>query len=142
MAFTKVDYNNPNQDESDNQTSRINAAGLINSTLEKLWVESYSAMAQGKYDTWNIKLDSIWAILGGDVVEGDNTDKAINKMNLDIYSKGSLKSKSGTGFSQKANPNNSIQYQLLLKKSLYLRRLQNLQGKGTAYKTSDMDDFD
>lgn len=140
MAFPKRDYNNPEEDTE--QTSRINAAGLINSTLEKLWNESYTAMAQGNYINWNIKLDSIWCILGGDVVEGDEVDKAINKINLNIYSKGSLKSKSGIGFSQKPNPNNSIQYQLLLKKSLYLHRLQNKQGKGTAYKSSDMDDFD
>ena len=140
MAFGNKDYNETS--ESENQTSRINAAGLINSTLEKLWNESYTAMSQGRYDLWNVKLDSIWAILGGDVVEGDDVDKEVNKINLQIYKKGSLKSKTGNGFSQTDNPNNTFQYQLLLKKSLYLRRLQNKQGKGTAYKTSDTDDFD
>ena len=140
MAFKK-DYNQiPDEDEV--QTSRINAAGMINQTLEKLWNESYTEMRNGRYDLWNIKLDSIWCILGGDVKEGDDDDKAFNKINLELYSKGSLKSKIGTGFSQKPNPNNSLQYQLLLKKSIYLRRLQNRQGKGTAYKISDMDDFD
>ena len=140
MAFPHKDFNETT--EVDNQTSRINAAGLINSTLEKLWGESYTAMAQGNYVNWNVKLDSIWAILGGDCEENCDTDKEINKMNVKIYEAGSLKSKTGTGFSQKANPNNALQYQLLLKKSLYLRRLQNKQGKGTAYKNSDMDDFD
>jgi hypothetical protein len=140
MAFPKKDFNEVT-DETE-QTSRINAAGLINQTLEKLWNESYTAMSQGKYDLWNIKLDSIWAILGGDCEENCTTDKEINSMNLKLYKTGSLKSKTGTGFSQKANPNNAIQYQLLLKKSLYLRRLQNKQGKGTAYKNSDTDDFD
>jgi hypothetical protein len=139
MAFKK-DFNQI--DDEENPTSRINAAGMINQTLEKLWNESYTAMAQGKYDTWNIKLDSIWCILGGDVEDGKEEDKDIQKMNLRIYETGSLKSKTGVGFSKVPNPKNSIQYQLLLKKSLYLRRLQNKQGKGTAYKTSDMDDFD
>lgn len=141
MAFKK-DYNLTTIDEEETQTSRINAAGMINQTLEKLWNESYVEMRNGRYDLWNIKLDSIWCILGGDVKEGDDDDKAMNKINLEIYSKGSLKSKTGIGFSQKANPNNSLQYQLLLRKSIFLRRLQNRQGKGTAYKTSDMDDFD
>jgi len=35
----------------------------------------------------------------------------------------------------------ALQYLLLNKKSLFLRRLQNQQGKGTAYATYD-DDFD
>jgi hypothetical protein len=48
MAFPQKDYNETS--ETDNQTSRINAAGLINSTLEKLWNESYTAMSQGRYD--------------------------------------------------------------------------------------------
>ena len=139
MAYKK-DYNI--EDEEDKAQSRINAAGLINSTLEKLWIESYTAMAQGKYELWNVKLDSIWAILGGDEEEGGGKDKKIRELNLKIYGEGSLKSKVGVGFEQKDNTNNPVQYQWLLKKSLFLRRLQNEQGKGTAYKTSDMDDFE
>lgn len=140
MAFKK-EYNNE-PDVLESQTSRINAAGMINQTLEKLWNESYTLMSQGKYDLWNIKLDSIWAILGGDEKEGEDADRQITELNLKIYRTGSLKSKVGIGFSQQNNPNNPLQYQLLLKKSLFLRRLQNKQGKGTAYKNSDLDDFD
>jgi len=127
--------------EEDKQ-SRINSAGLINSTLEKLWSESYTSMSNGNYHKWNTKLDSIWAILGGDVKEGEKEDKAMAEINLSIYQKGSLKSKTGSGFSEKLNPNNSLQYNLLLKKALFLRRLQNKQGKGTAYENEDDDDFD
>jgi len=138
MAWKK-DYNIIGED--DNAQSRINAAGLINSTLEKLWSESYIAMSHGNYLLWNIKLDSIWAILGGDEIEGGDKDKKINKINLEIYNKGSLKSTIGKGFKRADNPNNSVQYLLLLKKSLFLRRLQNKQGKGTAYASSDEDDI-
>ena len=55
---------------------------------------------------------------------------------------GSLRTKIGKGFNKTDNPNNALQYQLLLKKNLFLRRLQNKQGKGTAYENPDMDDFD
>lgn len=139
MVFQK-DFNETT--EEDNQTSRINAAGLINSTLEKIWGESYTAMTEGNYVKWNVKLDSIWCILGGDVKKGEKEDTDVNKINLELYKTGSLKSKMGKGFNREDNPNNPLQYQLLLKKSIYLRRLQNKQGKGTAYKNSDMDDFD
>lgn len=138
MVWQKKDIS----DVEDNAQSRINAAGIINSTLEKLWNESYTSMAGGDYLKWNIKLDSIWAILGGDVKEGEKEDKDFEKINLGIYDQGSLKSKVGTGFNQEPNPNNPMQYQLLLKKALFLRRLQNKQGKGTAYASDDEDDID
>ena len=139
MAYQK-DFNQV--DTTENSQSRINAAGLINSTLEKLWSDCYNAMAEGNYIKWNTKLDAIWAILAGDEPENGDADKKINELDLGIYKQGSLKSKSGIGFDTTANPNNAVQYQLLKKKSIYLRRLQNKQGKGTAYLSDDDDDFD
>jgi len=140
MAYSKdlnVAYDN-----TDDKISRINSAGLINSILENLWRESYNAMANGDYLKWNSKLDSIWTILGGDCEENKDEDKSILKINLSIYEAGTLKSKAGGGFNDKINPNNALQYQLLLRKSLFLRRLQNKQGKGTAYQNDDDDDID
>lgn len=128
--------------ETDEKSSRINAAGIINITLENLWRDTYSAMAKGDYLLWNTKLDSIWAILGGDVKDGSDDDLNFSKINIKLYESGSLKSKVGEGFAKKSNPNNSVQYQILLKKSLFLRRLQNSQGKGTAYETGDDYDFE
>lgn len=138
--WNKRDVNVSNED--DKNQSRINAAGLINSTLEKLWVQSYEAMARGSYILWNTRLDSIWAILGGDVKNEDDDDNKFNDLSESIYKEGSLSSKTGSGFGSKINENNAMQYQLLLKKSLFLRRLQNKQGKGTAYTRDDDDDFD
>lgn len=133
---------NKDLNDGDDKTSRINAAGLINSTLENLWNACYTFMANGDYVRWNVKLDSIWAILGGDVPEKGDEEKKYNQINEKIYEQGSLKAKTGLGFDQKANPNNAIQYQWLLKKSLFLRRLQNKQGKGTAYENEDDDDIE
>lgn len=137
MAFK--DYNKEPDEE---KLSRLNSAGLINSILENLWKESYSAMTSGDFLKWNSKLDAIWSILGGDCKEGDNDDREVTKINIQIYDTGTLRSKIGIGFSSKQNPNNALQYQLLLKKALFLRRLQNRQGKGTAYTSEDEDDFD
>ncbi len=132
-------YNNTG--ETDNAQSKINAAGLINVTLERLWLDCYNAMAAGNYILWNTKLDAIWVILGGDVDEDGKEDKDITAIDLKIYEK-SLKSKIGDGFDKKSNPDLALTYQLLKKKSLFLRRLQNKQGKGTAYISQDVDDFD
>ncbi len=135
-------WKQPELGDEENKTSKINAAGLINSTLERLWLDCYNAMSVGDYLKWNTKLDAIWSILGGDCKKGENYDKEMSKMNLEIYNKGSLKAKTGSGFNKQSNPNNAVQYQLLLRKNLFLRRLQNSQGKGTAYATGDGDDFE
>lgn len=142
MGFIKRDYNV--NEESGNTQSRLNAAGLINSTIERLWMDCYNAMANGNLTLWNRKLDAIWNILGGDVEENSTKDKEMAKLNLSIYSTGSLNHKK-IGFEtikDKEAEKMALQYLLLNKKSLFLRRLQNSQGKGTAYAREDEDDFD
>lgn len=131
-----------NKEVDEEKVSKINAAGLINITLENLWRDCYKLMASGHYGLWNIKLDSIWVILGGDEKDENDTSKDINKLDLEIYKQGVLSSKSGKGFNAQPNPNNAMQYQLLKRKSLFLRRLQNKQGKGTSYHSDDDYDFD
>lgn len=139
MAWSADKYSYEQQEE---KVSKFNSAGLINATLEKLWGESYSAMASGDYRKWNVKLDSIWAILGGDVDKDSPTDKEFRRISKELYETGSFAGKVGTGFKKIENPNNSLQYHLLLEKALFLRRLQNKQGKGTAYADGDEDDWE
>lgn len=140
MAYK--DYNQ--EPETDEKISKINAAGLTNITLENLWRDCYSAMAQGDLTKWNRKLDAIWVVLGGDCTEGDKDDLEIQKLDSAIYNTGSLSTKRiGFTKSTKTSPvNTAMQYILLKKKSLFLKRLQNSQGKGTAYKSEDDDDID
>lgn len=143
MAYNR-DVNIPPSDESTQQMSKINSAGLINATLEKLWLDCYNAMASSNLSLWNKKLDAIWVILGGDCEENGAEDKEITTLDLKIYETGPL-SNIKTGFEKPKEGelgNKALQYILLKKKSLFLRRLQNKQGKGTAYKSDDDDDFD
>lgn len=123
--------------------SKINSAGIINITLENLWRDSYSAIAEGNYTKWNRKLDAIWLILGGDVKEGDEEDKKFQELETKIYSYGSLGRRT-IGFEKQSDQLGiirSAQYLWLRKKALFLRRLQNSQGKGTAYASEDEDDI-
>ncbi len=137
MAWKK-----PTFEDEETKMSKFNAAGLISTTIEKLHSEGHDAMASGNYVLWNTKLDSIWTILGGDVKDDDTDDKKFKKICLKVFDNGSLKGKIGTGFNKRENPDNATQYQWLIRKSLFLRRLQNRQGKGTAYTSDDEDDFD
>ena len=128
----------------ENRMSKINAAGLINITIEQLWKDAYAAMARNDFVLWNAKLDAIWCILGGDVPEGEAVDRAFNKLELEIYETGSLQSKKEGFKSHDSKDKNKIatHYLLLRKKSVFLRRLQNSQGKGTAYSSGDDDDWE
>ena len=140
MRFTK-DYN---QDITDDRVSRINSAGIINITLENLWRDCYSSMAKGDLVTWSRKLDSIWAILGGDEPQGGEVDKQVYDIDLQIYKTGSLSHKKNgfVAIGEDESQIMALQYLLLKKKSLFLRRLQNKQGKGTAYNDPEFDDFE
>lgn len=139
MAYTK----DLNQEFDDEKTSKINAAGIINITIENLWRDCYAAMAEGRLGRWNRKLDAIWAILGGDVKEDAEEEVKFNKINLALYKTGTLNHQK-VGFEtiqSEEKVSMSVQYLILQKKSLFLRRLQNSQGKGTAYLNDDDDDF-
>lgn len=131
-----------NSEVNDEKVSKINSAGIMNITLENLWRESYSALARGDFMLWNSKLDAVWSMLAGDGEEGDENDKKMIAINLKIYEQGNLKKQNITGFVKNENENSSLQYQWLLKKAVFLRRLQNKQGKGTAYQSLDDDDID
>ena len=142
--MVKKDAYGTNTETEEERISKINAAGIINITLENLWRDIFLAMTNGNLVLWNRKLDSIWSILGGDQIEGDDVDKDMGLLNLKIYESGSLNHKK-VGF-QKLKGDEAekmaLQYLLLNKKNLFLRRLQNTQGKGTAYVGDDRDDMD
>jgi len=133
-----------NREIEDEQISRINSAGLTNITLENLWRDCYNAMAKGNLILWDRKLDAIWTNLGGDCKRNGKESKELRKMDLEIAKIGSLRNKI-TGFNTKESINSlnlAKQYLLLKEKALFLKRLQNSQGKGTAYASDDEDDID
>jgi len=131
-----------NKEPTEDQVSKINAAGLINITLENLFRDCYVAMSNYNYKLWMIKLDAIWTILGGDEERGSDADKYINNLDLKIYKLGDMSIPTNRTFNKKPASNSKEQYQLLKLKTIYLRRLQNKQGKGTSYLRDDDYDFD
>jgi len=139
--MAQKDYGTEAEEE---RISKINAAGIINVTLENLWRDVFLAMANSNLVLWNRKLDAIWGILGGDQEEGDTEDNKMDALNTKIYKTGSLNHKK-VGFEKtdaEESTKMALQYLLLNKKNLFLRRLQNKQGKGTAYANEDRDDMD
>ena len=131
-----------NTEVNETNISKLNSGGLINLRLHNLWVDRHKYARNGDYNKWNEMLDGIWCELGSDVKEGSDNDKKYWKLSLN-FSKaiGEKKKKIGfNGTSSEEKTSKTKQKIALIKKELFLRRLQNKQGKGTAY--LDEDDFD
>lgn len=127
-------------------TSKYNSAALINLTIAELWKDSYRHSRAGEFSKWNADLNCLWVELGGDLKEENKEDmeviKHFDKIETELAALGSL-SKKKTGFNIATNKDTIIyasQYKSLMNKALFLKRLQNKQGKGTAYE-DDMDNY-
>lgn len=127
-------------DIDERKVSKINAAGLMNLTIKRLWDNFYEHFRAVKYNECNRDLDCLWVELGGD--EEDNSEAAKNYASIDMeVAANYCKIPERKGFATVKNEHIPImakQYRLLMKKAIFLRRLQNKQGKGTAY----LDDSD
>lgn len=143
MLIYDNNMNDYDSEEINGKVSKINAAGLINLTLEELWKGSFTKQKANNLYAWNRELDCIWLILGGDVDDGDAIEKEYNKIEELIGQTGSLVHKQEGFTSQKTDSQKiALQYALLMKKARFLRRLQNKQGKGTAYQDNSEDYMD
>jgi hypothetical protein len=126
------------EDRFEMQTSKINSGFLQVQRLDTLWRETHNAAKVGNYKLWNEMLDRIWCELGGDVREGDENEKKYDML-LREYAQIIMPNKKG-GFdivSDEERLSIVKQKMILIKKELFLRRLQNIQGKGTAYDDSE-----
>ena len=134
------------------QTSKINSGMLINLRLNDLWKDAHRHARAGKYSEWNDDLDRVWCELGGDEKEvakdhknyDKSADAEYNKLTMAYADSCKLVIKK-TGFN-KYNSDDKVEFakqkSALIKKEIFLRRLQNKQGKGTAYHDSSEDYMD
>lgn len=134
------DYTEPDEIKK----SKINSAGLINLTLKDLWESFYRHLRALSYSKANSDLDCLWVEFGGDEKVNSDAIKDFNKVDKEIGENFS-KIPIVKGF-QKYSSNDlkilSKQYKLLIDKALFLKRLQNKQGKGTAYDDNSSDYMD
>ena len=135
-------------DDTDNEEilkSRFNSAALINLRLDNLWKDTHKHSRACLYLKWNEDLDRIWMELGGDATKEEEKEF----LDLDtgkegVCSFGRLINGSKGGF-QEYGKDEVLkivkQKRALMRKELFLRRMLNKQGKGTAY-DEDSDDFE
>jgi hypothetical protein len=121
--------------------SRYNSGALINLRLNELWQDAHKHKRNAQYSSWNGDLDAVWCELAGDVIEDSEKDKKFIELNKDLSKESPIINWGGsTGFNeitQSQKLKRQKQYLKLIKKEVFLRRLQNVQGKGTAYNDDD-----
>lgn len=130
---------------TEDKTSKYNSAIDQLKRMGNIWQMATNDVRTGNLRNWNIALDRIWAELAGDLEEEDKREDKFNNLNKEIEKLSPLKSGNAPTFnkSEQMSPTTvAKQYQAILKKELFLRRLQNELGKGTAFSDGDDDDFE
>jgi len=125
-------------DSDEARTSKYNSAFTQIYRLDTLWKDCNNFSRTGKLKNWNWTLDRIWMELAGDLPKEDpklNEFEVIDKKIKSIVNKTLLKQISISSFQPEL-------YKSLMEKELFLRRLQNSLGKGTAFEDNDDDYMD
>lgn len=135
--FKGGNYSQEYEEQLSDKISKINSAGLINLRLHNLWNDVNKHARQGQFSSWNSDLDRLWCELAGDVKENNDVHKNFKKIQEELKKISPLINwKDNRGFkefSDEEKKQQSIQYDKLMEKEVFLRKLQNKQGKGTAY---------
>ena len=143
--------------EEEQQVSKYNSGINIIMRLDELWKDTHKYSRMGMFDRWNSTLDRVWVELARDINETDYQDKKeggetilgkkSNYDNFDVRLKaiGDFQDKKENEFEKPdkdKNTKRAKQYKVLIEKELFLRRLENKLGKGTAWDDMDEDGFD
>lgn len=133
--------------ESEYKTSKINSAGLINLRMNKLWGMADMCSVRADIKNWYLVLDTIWGNLAADVLDSDKESiQKYNKLNEDLIERGFFDMyKHVDGFEgqeKDISENRHFYFRKLREIQIFLKHLENKQGKGTAYYDPLDDDFE
>lgn len=129
------------------QTSKYNSGVNIIMRLDYIWRSVTECVILEKYYSWNTLLDRVWCELARDLSSDDYPKKKKEKDDFDskLAKTGKLvDTLEGVGFNTASDDiikNRTVQYSILIDKELFLRRLENTLGKGTAWEEGDEEDL-
>lgn len=143
-------------ENEDKKVSKFSSGLNIIMRIDILWKNCQDFKRKGKYSDWNDELDTIWLELARDIKQDEYKDKinalgkVIEEGSETIFNKFDVEMKrylpfndSLIGFnkpSEDTNTRRNEQYKILMRKQLFLARLENELNKGTTYEDED-DDF-
>ncbi len=129
-------------DDGELKISKFNAGIPALYRLDELRKDAHRHSREISYVKWNEDLDRYWIELAADANK-DHKDQMVEidkkLINSFLYANGYLLKQSNLKLYGKII---RLQKSLLMQKEEILARLQNTQGKGTAYMDPDEDDFE
>ena len=145
-------------EEGEVKTSKYNSGIAIIYRLDGLWKDVNLHSRAGQFSKWNIDLDKIWCELARDISPKEYDDKKdkegvvikkgyktqFDEVDNKALSFGNFNDNIQDSFNKLTPQDIKIrenQYKALTEKELFLRRLENHVGKGTAFEDSDGYDF-
>jgi hypothetical protein len=149
MAYPNQQYNNNVEggDDDTPRTSKYNSGIAQIYRLDALWKDSNKHSRAGQYNKWNLDLDNLWRELAKDIDEKKYGDKKkiFDGFETRLATQGTFNDNGKKGWEDMKDEDTkkrNQQYEILNEKELFLRRLENEVGKGTAWDNGDEDDFE
>lgn len=126
------------------QVSKYNSAIAKLIIVNNLWNRVHTASLAGNYRFWNLILDKIFTELCSDLQEGSDREKKVKEQFIEFAKKlsetGAMYTHSVVGFSnqdKEGAQRASKQYLILIDKEIWLKRIQNMLGKGTVWQDDE-----
>ncbi len=142
-------------EEQEQKISKYNSGVAIQIRIDSLWQDSHTHSRIGLFRRWNSDLDRIWCELAADIDTKKEQGKSkksfeeykteFNNFETKLKKEGDFEDNAPEGFKTVSSTqikHRNEHYKILMEKELFLRRLQNVLGKGTAWSDEDSDDFD
>jgi len=146
-------------EEEEIKLSKYNSGIAIIYRLDGLWKDVNLHSRSGEFSKWNADLDRIWCELARDLKEKKYEDKKdkegnikeegyktkFDKIDSQVLKYGNFSDGKINSFNKLTEQDivkREKQYKALMEKELFLRRLENSVGKGTAFEDEDGYDFD
>lgn len=153
------------EEQQESKTSKYNSGIAQLYRLDGLWKDVNTHSRSGLFTKWNEDLDRVWCELARDLDEKEDKNKKddedsdskkkklyfsdekekFDKFDKSLKDTGAFQDKEPAGFivvSEEIKKNRNKQYVILMDKELFLRRLENKLGKGTAWGDEDEDNWD
>jgi len=133
------------EEEQDIQkTSKYNSGVAIQIRLDNLWNKANLFFLKGVYEKWNDVLDNVWRELVRDIdkKELDTKKDEFKVFDTSLAKLGKFQDHPPEGFgspTQQQIDNRIEQRKILDDKEIFLKRLENELGKGTALTDEDND---
>ena len=132
-------------EETEIHKSKYNSGVAKEIRRNDLWKDANYHSRSGQFVKWNEDLDTIWRELCADL-KNDFTkrEEEFKKFDTELTKIGRIEDNSSNGFAELDKTfydKRDKHYKELMNKEVFLRRLENELGKGTAYEDDDEDSF-